>query len=197
MANGRVLTGFSLPVVAKYTAEGTTITYSDGQALARGVDVTLDIESSDASHFWADNVAAESVGGQFTGGTVTLTVDGLKDAARKLILGITAEGTIGEAKSIDYDDTMVIPYVGLGFICRYMEQGVTTYVPVILPKIAFDVDGLEAATQEEDIEFQTQELTATILRDDSATHIWRRVVEAQETEADALAIINTALGISA
>lgn len=197
MANGRVLTGFSLPVVAKYTANEGTVTYSSGQALARGVDVTLDLESSDSSAFWADNIEAETIGGQFTGGTVTLTVDGLKDAARKLIQGLTATKEIGGVNFTVYDNTQDIPYMGLGFICRYMENGVTSWVPVILPKIAFDVDGMEAATQEEDIEFQTQELTATIMRDDTATHQWRLIGEGQETEAAALATIHAMFNISA
>ena len=41
MANGRVATGFSKPIVAKYEAEGTTVTYTGAMPLARGVDVTL------------------------------------------------------------------------------------------------------------------------------------------------------------
>lgn len=199
MANGKVTTGFSMPRVAIYSATGNTVTYSDGMPLARGVDVSLDVESSDASNFYADNIAAESIGGQFTGGTVTLNVDGLKEEARKLILGITATSTVTvDSKTvsvIDYDDTMSIPYVGLGFVVRYMENGVTTYAPVVFPKVAFDVDGMEAATQEEEIEFQTQELTATIMRDDTVNHRWRRIAADQTSEADAVAVLNAMLNI--
>lgn len=186
MAAGKVITGYSKPYVAKYSADGTTITYSEGQQLARGVDISIEPESSDSANFYADNVAAETVGGQFTGGTVTLTVDGLKEKARKLILGIVSTSTIevsGETVNmIDYDDKMVIPYIGIGFLVRYMENGKTTWEPTILTKTAFNVDGLEAATQEDEIDFQTQELEATIMRDDSANHAWRKIAEAQESE---------------
>ena len=41
MAAGYVTTGFSLPYVAKYAASGTTVTYSNGQKLARGVSATV------------------------------------------------------------------------------------------------------------------------------------------------------------
>lgn len=197
MANGRVITGFSKPYVALYSAEGTTVTYTSGTALARGVSVSLDIETGDNENFYADNVMAESAGGTFTGGTVTLTVDGLKDAARKLIMGLPSETsmTVGTAtvKVQEYDDRQAIPYVGIGFVVRYMENGVTSYVPYVFPKCIFSEDGIEANTQEESIEFQTAELSATIMRDDSTNHRWRRIAEAQTTEALAEAAVTAML----
>lgn len=197
MAAGRVLTGFSMPYVATYSASSSTITYTGVSQLARGVSVAIAIESGDGSTFYADNVAAEGTGGVFTGGTVTLTVDGLKDAARKLIEGLAAPTAITvSSSSVDvysYDTDQAIPYVGIGFVARYMENGVTTYVPIVLTKCQFDVDGMEAATQAESVEFQTQELTATIMRDDSAKHCWRKIAAAQTTEEKAVAVITALL----
>lgn len=200
MANGRVITGYSKPYVALYDANGGTPKYTGAIPLARGVDVTIEAESSDSAVFYADNTAAETVGGQFTGGTVTLTVDGLKDAARKLILGLktTSTVTVGSntVQVTEYDDQMDIPYVGIGFIVRYMEDGKTSYVPYILTKAAFNVDGLEAATQEDEIDFQTTELEATIMRDDSAHHAWKKIAEEQSSEADAENVIKAMLGLT-
>ena len=65
MANGKVCTGFSKPYVAIYNYSDGTITYSNGQILARGVEVSIEPESSDATNFYADNVIAETIGGQF------------------------------------------------------------------------------------------------------------------------------------
>lgn len=197
MANGRVITGYSKPYVALYEAGGGTPTYSGGMAMARGVSVSLSLETGDAVDFHADNVLAESAGGVFTGGTATFTVDGLKDAARKLIMGLPTETTVTvgseSVKVQDYDDRQIIPYLGVGFVIRVMENGVTSYVPYVLTKVVFAEDGLEAATQEENIEFQTSELTATIMRDDSTNHRWRRIAEAQTTEAQAEAVIQALL----
>lgn len=197
MANGRVITGYSKPYVALYAAEGGTVTYTSGQYLARGVSVSLDVETGDSQNFYADNVLAESASGVFSSGTATLTVDGLKDAARKLIMGLPAETTVevsgSSVKVQDYDDRQAIPYVGIGFVIRYMENGVTSYVPYVLTKAIFSEDGLEANTQEESIEFQTTELTATLMRDDSTNHMWRRIGEAQTTEAAAEAVIRVLL----
>lgn len=194
MANGRVLTGFSLPYVALYASSGTTVTYSSGSILARGVSVSLEVESAgDDNIFYADNVASESVAGTFGGGTATLTVDGLLPAAERLVLGLPAEGADGFTA---YGDSVSIPYVGLGFVCRYMSDGVTTYVPVVLTKCRASMPNLEASTQEEDIEWQTQEIEFSMLKDDSSNHTWKLVGSAQTTEALAETKIKSALDIA-
>lgn len=198
MANGQVITGFSKPVVAKYSANGTTVSYSGLTPLARGVDVSLDIETNDDNDFYADNVKAESAGNTFSSGTVTLTVDGLKAAARKLIMGLPepTSVTIG-GSSVDvyeYDDRQEKPYIGVGFIVRFMEDGVTSFAPYVLPKCIFSDLGIEAETQEESIDFQTTELEATIMRDDSDNHVWQKVGANQTTETLAYAVLQALLG---
>lgn len=200
MANGKVITGYSKPYVALYNANEGSPTYSGGMPLARGVDVSVEAETGDAVNFYADNVMAESVGGVFTGATITMTVDGLKDAARKLIMGLpNAESITVGSETVQvyrYDDRQQIPNVGIGFIIRYMEQGVTTYQPVVFTKASFSVDGIEAATQEEEVEFQTTELEAALMRDDSANHVWRIIAADQTTEAAAENVIKSILNIS-
>ncbi len=178
--------------VAIYTS-GAQPTYSNKTVLARGVSVAFDIdEATDDNNFYADNIKAESVAGSFGGGTVTLTVDGLFTAAEKLILGLPE----AVQNWTSYDDTINTPYCGLGFVVRYMSEGVTSYVPVILNKVKFAMPSLNAATQEEEIDWQTQELTASVMRDDSANHVWMRKGAAQETEAAAVSMIETAFTAS-
>ena len=201
MANGKVVTGFSKPYVALYDANNGSPLYTSGMPLARGVSVSLETESGDGVNFYADNITAESTGGMFTGATATLTVDGLKDAARKLIMGLPTPDTITVGTQTvsyySYDDRQQIPYVGIGFIVRYMEQGVTSYAPVFFPKSAFNVEGLEATTQGEEIEFQTTELTATIMRDDSANHSWRKIAVDQSSESAAEDVLKAFMNIGA
>lgn len=193
MANGRVLTGFSKPYVAVYSNDGTTVSYANGQILARGVSVSMEVETAaDDNIFYADNIAAESVAGAFTGGTVTLTVDGLLDAAERLLFGLPAAGADGFTS---YGDDAAVPYVGLGFICRYMSDGVTSYVPVILNKCRAQMPNLEAETQEDEIDWQTQEIEFNMMRDDSENHVWKMVGAGVATEAAAEAKIKAALNI--
>lgn len=187
-AAGRVCTGFSLPYVALYN-NGT---YTSGQKLARGVDVTISPESSDDNKFYADNHEAENASGVLTGGTVALTVDGLFIAAERLIMGLpTASGDWTA-----YDDDQQIPYVGVGYVARYMSDGVTTYVPTVVVKTKFDQIESSAATQQEGIDWQTQSLSAAIYRGDDAKHTWKYVGIDYETEEAAEAALKTKLGIS-
>ena len=192
MANGRVCTGFSDPFVALYANSGTTVTYSSCTPLARGVEVSVEAEeSSDSNNFYADNVLAESIQGIFSGGTATLTVDGLLDTTRKLIYGLpTADGS----GWTHFGDNQSVPYVGIGFVTRYMSGGTVSYVPTILTKAIFAAEPQEAATQGDEVEWQTTELKATLLRDDGANHDWKWIGAGQATQAAAVSMITTALG---
>ncbi|WP_302321481.1 major tail protein [Ruthenibacterium lactatiformans] len=200
MANGKVITGFSKPYVALYAASGGVVTYSGGMPLARGVSVELSLEEGDDNNFYADNVTAETAPGIFTGGSATLTVDGLKAAARRFVFGMPEPTSItvdGKQVEIDaFGDKMQIPYVGVGFLVRYMEDRIATYAPMVLTKTRFSTPGLSAATQEDSIDWQTEELTATLMRDDTEDHNWRKVAADQATEADAEAVLKAMLGIT-
>lgn len=191
MANGKVCTGFSKPYVALYSATGGTVTYSNGRALARGVSVSVSVDQGDDNNFYADNIAAETESGKFTSGELSLTVDGLLAAAEELImgLGVAADGFT------DYNDDQEVPDVGIGFIARYMSGGVTTYVPVILPRCQFQFPGIDATTQEETIDWQTQDLTATIKKAEDAKNTWKKVGTDENTEAAAEAKIKTFFSI--
>ena len=189
---GKVLTGFSLPYVAKYGATGGTVSYTSGQKLARGVDVSISPEASEDNIFYADNVQAENANGTLTGGTLTLTVDGLLTAAEKLIMGL---GNAVDSWTA-YDDDQTIPDVGVGFIARYMSGGVTYYTPIVLPRVQFQQLETSAATQEAEIDWQTQSLTATIKRAEDSKHSWKFIGADQTTETAAENLIKTKLGIS-
>lgn len=77
LAAGRVTIGFSNPYVALHSVAGKACVYSKARKLARGVDVKLSPTTDDGNDFYADNTVAESGSGILTGGTLSLTVDGL------------------------------------------------------------------------------------------------------------------------
>jgi phi13 family phage major tail protein len=191
-AAGKVVTGFSKPYVAAYTYADNAITYTNAQELARGVKVSLEPESSDASNFYANNIVAETEGGGFTGATLTLTVDGLFASAERFILGLQAAGEDGFS---DYNSSSKAPFVGVGFIVRSMSNHNTLYTPVVLYKTMFKQPTQEAETQGDEINWQTTELEATVMRADTSDLRWKAVGSDYDTEADALTALQTKLGV--
>lgn len=192
-AAGKVCTGFSKPYVAIYGANGGVVSYTRGQQLARGVNVNIAPNTSNDNKFYADNQEAESAAGKFTGGTLTLNVDGLFVSAERLIMGLPAAGADGFT---EYGDDQEAPDMGFGYIARYMSAGVETFTPIVLAKVKFNQPSSEAATQEEEIDWQTQELTATIMRAENANHSWKYIGDDYNTEEGAEAALRTKLGIT-
>ena len=194
-ATGRVGTGFSKPYVARYVNTAGVITYEGCMPLARGVNVNISPEAGSDNAFYADNVEAENAPGIFNGGTVELTVDGLLTAAARFIWGLPEPEDVNGVSVLAFGDDAQPPYVGIGFLRRFMSEGVTTWVPYVLRKAMFQVGNTEAATQEAEIDWQTQSLTANLMRDDSANHRWKlEAATGYSTEAAAETALTTLLG---
>ena len=196
-----VTTGFSMPYVAKYANTGTTVTYTSGMDLARGVSMSLEIDTADDNNFYANNVLAEVETAQFTSVSATVTVDGLSNEAATLICGLPAPTSleVGAPETTvqmqGYGEALNPPYVGFGSVRRTQMEGKVEYWPLIIPKIKFGLPSDEMATQEDQIDWQTQELTATIQRDDTTAKNWKVIsAEGLATEAEAYAAVKAFLG---
>lgn len=194
-----VTTGFSKPYIGKYSASGQTVSYSGGMKLGRGVSLSVEVESAEDNDFFADNVIAETETGTMTSATATMTVDGMEDDVAKFALGLPEPSSVqvddSSVNAYDYGDNMNPPYLGFGAIRRKMLNGVTTYQPILFTKVKMSIPGNDYATQEDQIDWQTEELTLSILRDDSENRNWKRVFASQTTEAAAENILKTILGV--
>lgn len=201
MAAGRVGIGVSNVYVAKYTNTNGSTSYSNGVRLGRLVDVSFSLDDAGDNTFFADNVAAETAGAVFSGGTMDIEIDGLLEANEKFIYGLEDRAAVeagGESVAMYGDGAnSTPPYVGIGFIVSEMEDGVTSYKPVIIMKARFQKSVRDAHTMDGDIDWQTQTLTANLHRDDTANHDWRQFGANCETLATAEAVIKSVLGISA
>lgn len=193
--------GLSKPYYAIYNNTGSTVTYTGGGLIGKATELNLELEGADANILYADNAAAES-DNQFAGGTLTLSTDDLMPTPMLAILGLKQQpmdldgASTASPQWLVYDDDQVIPYIGFGGIVKKQINNVTKWVAVVLTKIQFSNPGLDAVTQGETIEWQTTELTATVMRDDSAKHVWQMQSTPMDTEADAEAAIKKALNIT-
>lgn len=191
--------GLSKPYYALYANTGSTVSYSGGALLGKAVELSMELEGADANILYADNGPAESAN-QFAGGTLTITTDDLLPEAAAGILGLTLQTVTNDGidtetpKELVFGDNQVIPYVGLGVIVKKQQSNVTKWLGLVYPKVQFANPGIAATTQGETIEWQTPELSATILRDDSSAHNWCRY-SLLDSEADAEAYVKQLLNI--
>lgn len=165
--------GLAKPYYAKYSASNGVVTYSDGSVLGRAVEAQIELEDTEAVVLYADNVAAESVA-SFSTGTLTLTIDELSVAKAGDILGITpTQVTTPSGTAISFVSGQAIPYLGLGMIVNKVSNNTNVYMGLILNKIQFRIPAGDYTTMGETIEFQTAELEATIMKDDTANGVWQ------------------------
>jgi len=196
--------GVSKPYYAIYNhnEEAGTVTYSGGGVLGKATEVDVTINTSEDNNLYADNGIAET-DRQFTDGTLTIGTDDLSAEVSKAILG-AKEQSVGEidgvsdetAKELIFDDDMVNPYLGVGFIVKGQKRNVPYWRALVFTKTMFNVPDDAVTTQGESIEWQTPSLVATILRDDTATHVWKKEATFT-TEAQAEAYLKARLGITA
>ena len=193
--------GLSKPYVAVYGNTAGTIAYTKGALLGGAVEFSASIESSKDSNLYADNGVKES-DRSFSGGTLTISTDDLTQEGSALILGMTPKeltvtGITAEGLTeLVYDDDTNAPYLGFGVIIKKKKDGLPKYRAVVFTKIMFNIPEDAAKTQGESIEWQTPSLEATVMRDDSAKHTWKREATL-DSEADAEKYIKHCLGITA
>lgn len=187
--------GLLKPRIAKYAYASGVVTYTDGQILGKAIEHDLTLNNSDPVILYADDGAAESVGG-FSSGTLTVITDELPIEIAALIYGIEPETitTPVPGSAVSFDDDTTPPYLGYGVIVPKIRNNVRTWMAVLLTKIKFNVVGDSFQTKGETVEFQTPELTATVMRDDTSKHKWRQWAEFGTEEA-ADDWLNTKLGI--
>lgn len=196
-----VTTGFSNIHIATYAAESGNVTYTGVRKLGRSVSMSTDISTSDDNKFYSDDRLSETeTGSAFTDGSGTCTVDGLTAEEEAFIMGLKASDDVtpnqGTAISTyEYGSSMEPPYLGLGAVKKVQKNGKSMWKAVIFCKIRFKVPKDDAETQGEQIDWQTQDLDFTILRDDSAMNRWKIIPKKEfDTEAAAIAFIKKALG---
>lgn len=193
--------GLSKPYYGIYSATGNAVSYANGAVMGKATEANIEIDTTEDNNLYADNAIAET-DRSFAGGTLTLSTDDLSQDVAKAILGLTETSITGiegvtdtSVKELVYDDTQTTPYLGVGFIVKKKVGGAYKWRAVVLSKVMFSVPADAATTQGESIEWQVPELSATIMRDDSATHMWKREATFT-TEAQAEAYIKARLNIT-
>ena len=171
-----VTTGFSRIHVAKYENSGGVNSYTGCRELARAKSMSTDITTTEENKFYANNQLAEYEPAAFKEGNSKIVVDGLTAEEEAFILGITeSKMQVGgaEVAVVEFGKSMNPPYMGIGGVKEMMLKGVVSYRPIILCKTRFAIPPEAGESREDKINWQIQELNATIMRDDTPKANWK------------------------
>lgn len=189
-----VTIGYSYPYIALYDGSTGSDKYTQGMDLGSGVSYSDSIEVADDNDFYANNRVDESETGKFVSGEATITVNGLTAAVAKVVLGVKNQTEVSTTQWDDYDDDAAPPEIGYGHVKKVREKGEDKYIAVVYPRMQLNIPSSSAETQEKEINWQTQELTAKIFRSLNGKHKWKSEVPTPfSTEAEAYAAVKAYL----
>lgn len=164
---------------AKYNNNSGTVTYTNKTAVGDAITANLELRFAEG-RLYAEDMLAEYMR-KATGGTISLGVKYIKDAAQTLLFGVTTK-----ARSISYKPTGGATttvtatstvtggntegdYVGIAFYSPDMVDGVKKYSCVFVKKALFGPPAMSLQTMGENITFQTPTTSGEFLADDTSS----------------------------
>lgn len=183
--------------IGKYTNTDGTITYDTPVSMGDAMSVELNLTAAEG-RLYAESRLAEYKK-LITGGTASVGVKYITDAAQKLLFGMSENtrnvGTNTSQKSLKATAKDIAKYVGMGFYAPDAIDGTDKYTAVFVYKVLFGAPGYVYATKGDSITFQTPTTTGEFLADDSED---KNIMEIAilANESDAVAWINKCFGAS-
>lgn len=179
-----ILAGIGLYGVyyAKATVtDGAVTAYGTWQTMGKAISASFEQTEADNNPLYANNGIAENDASSGSGGTLTLTLDRLKQAAAVDLYGLTLTSTSVTVNStsvtgtgFDYSGTEQSSPVGCAFIRWNQEDDSRAYHEVVLFRnVTFQMPNVDAQTLGETIEWQTPEITGTVVgKEGDGTKPW-------------------------
>lgn len=163
---------------AKYVNTAGTISYTNPQQVGDAMTATLELRYAEG-RLYAESTLAEYMR-KAVGGTISLGVKYIKDAAQQLMFGsrtksrnitytpagATASTTVS-AQSLALGGHDEGTYVGIVFYAPDMVDGAKKYTCVLIKKALFGPPGMSLQTAGENIVFNTPTTSGEFLADDS------------------------------
>lgn len=183
--------------IGKYINTEGTITYETPISMGDAMSVELNLTAAEG-RLYAESRLAEYKK-LITGGTASVGVKYITDAAQKLLFGMSENtrnvGTNTSQKSLKATAKDIAKYVGMGFYAPDAIDGTDKYTAVFVHKVLFGAPSYVYATKGDSITFQTPTTTGEFLADDSED---KNIMETATlaSESDAVAWINKCFGAS-
>ena len=168
--------------IGKYTNTSGTITYTDHCSAGDAMSATLELRFAEG-RLYAESKLAEYIK-LATGGTVSLGVKYIPDAAQTLMFG-AAQVTKSDSTpaGLKYTAKDNANYVGLAFYAPDQIDGATKYTCVFVPKVMFGPPSMAFQTKGDTISFNTPTTTGEFLPDDSSGELLLETAIADSMDA--------------
>lgn len=183
--------------VAKYVNTNGTITYTDAQDMGDAMTANLEMRFAEG-RLYAESTLAEYMR-KATGGTISVGVKYIKNAAQKLMFGstektrsVTVSGSSTSVTGLVLGAKSTGSYVGIAFYAPDMVDGVEKYTCVFARKALFGPPSMTLQTAGESIQFNTPVTSGEFLANDSSTQDMLEVAIC-DSEAAAIAWVTAVL----
>lgn len=152
--------GLEYPVAAKIEKENENArpTYTGGMVIGRAMSGNVSFERNN-EEMYADNVIAES-DNSIIGGTVTLQLDKLVEAAKKLLLNMKEDAT-NAGDVIEYSGAS--PEVGFGYIRNQRFKGKPLITAYWIFKVQFGLSNEDIQTKQKNYQFQGESIEGNMM----------------------------------
>lgn len=164
-------------------ANGVVTGYAGVQTMGKAISASFEPNTPDDNPLYANNAVAENDSSGASGGTLTLTLDRLTQAAAADLYGLEVEdvsvnvgaspGTPVEGTALKYTGNEQSAPVGVAFIRQNQVDGVRNHEVVLYRRATFSMPTEEAQTLGESIEWQTPEIEASVMGlEGDGTNAW-------------------------
>ena len=164
-------------------ANGVVTGYAGVQTMGKAISASFEPSTPDDNPLYANNAVAENDSSGASGGTLTLTLDRLTQDAAADLYGLTVEdvevtvgdtpGTQVEGTALKYTGTEQSAPVGVAFIRQNQVDGVWNHEVILYRRVTFSMPADNAQTMGESIEWQTPEISGTVMGlEGDGTNAW-------------------------
>lgn len=170
---------------AKYTNTSGTVTYAEKTKVGDAMSANLELKFAEG-RLYAEGRLSEYMR-LATGGTISLGVKEIPDAAKKLLYG-AQESTrsvpqASNAKGVVYSAKDAASYVGVSLYCPDVVDGATKYTCVFVAKALFGPPSMSYKTKGQNLEFVTPTTTGEFLASDAVAETIMETVTVDTIDA--------------
>lgn len=154
-------------------ADGAVTGYAGVQTMGKAISASFEPNTPDDNPLYANNAVAENDSSGASGGALKLTLDRLTQDAAADLYGLTVEdvdvtvgdspGTQVDGTALKYTGTEQSAPVGVAFIRQNQVDGVRNHEVILYRRVTFSMPADNAQTMGESIEWQTPEISGTVM----------------------------------